>query len=347
MAGHSLPTLIPGSRVEPAQPLNQGPEEERPLDLGEGFDPVARQAIEIGEQALTDLRKNTVARWISAGAAWRALQNVAMNRSGSNTPVGNRYNRVYGILVHAWPQLAKVDKATRSHAIWLFTHQDDVLAWLLTLSQKERDAWTHPSTLRRHYERRHPNLLPEKRAAYKPRPPIKRHQAWNRQSLRDRSREDLDMLIGELGEQLADRDREILEKDALIENLQRENAQLRDDLAWAHRRIRQLEGIVTPPVAATVVRPDGEAAEIVHAVTRASQEVLPPLSFGYPDYHAWARIIASRITKLSAIELQWLLDDNRIHFDAYERAHPGAGRGLEGRINARIAELEAADRLAL
>jgi len=58
-------------------------------DLGEGFDhPGARKAIEIGEQALTDLRENSVERWISAGAAWKALQNFALHRSGSNSPSG-------------------------------------------------------------------------------------------------------------------------------------------------------------------------------------------------------------------------------------------------------------------
>jgi hypothetical protein len=38
-------------------------------DLEEGFAPVAGEVIEIGEQALADLRENTVERWIRAGAA--------------------------------------------------------------------------------------------------------------------------------------------------------------------------------------------------------------------------------------------------------------------------------------
>jgi len=63
--------------------------------------------------------------------------------------------------VYAWPQLAKVDKATRSNAIWLFDNSDNVLAWLATLSQKERDQWTHPEVIRRHYEKRYPKMLPD------------------------------------------------------------------------------------------------------------------------------------------------------------------------------------------
>jgi hypothetical protein len=212
-------------------------EDDPPLDLGEGFDPVARQAIEIGEQALADLRKNTVERWISAGAAWKTLQLIALHRSGSNTPSGKRYNRVYAVLIHAWPQLAKVDKATRSCAIWLFNNSDNVVAWLATLSQKERDQWVYPGTLRRHYEKRHPSLL---------RPPRWRgrnrhHRQWNREPLGKRSREDIELLIGELGKQLVDRDREILELHVVIEEKDREIAQLRNDLAWEQAARRQVE----------------------------------------------------------------------------------------------------------
>jgi hypothetical protein len=39
-------------------------------DLGEGFPDITRRAIEAGERALTNLRENTVQRWIStAGPA--------------------------------------------------------------------------------------------------------------------------------------------------------------------------------------------------------------------------------------------------------------------------------------
>jgi hypothetical protein len=78
-----------------------------------------------------------------------------------------------------------------------------------------------------------------------------------------------------------------------------------------------------------VVRPDGEVAEIVHAVTRASQEIVPQLKYGRPDYAAWAKRILERSDKLSALELHHLLDDNSDHFDEYEHSFPGAGVGLE------------------
>jgi hypothetical protein len=308
-------------------------------DLGEGFDAVAREAIEIGEQALTDLRENSAARWISAGAAWKALQNVALHRSGSNSPSGQRYNRVYAILVYAWPQLAKVDKATRSHAIWLFDNRDNVLAWLATLTQNQRDQWTHPRTLRQHYEKRYPKMLPDK-----PPPPWRdrnrHHRAWKREKLGERSRDDLEALIGELGEQLADRERHIIELEELLTEKDREIARLRNDLACERATRMQLEAAATPAAApVTVVRPDGETAEIVHAVSRQSQEIVPPESYGRPDYGTWALLVAERIEGLSTLELYWLLADNSAHLEAYEAAYPGAGAGLRDRINVRIAEL--------
>jgi hypothetical protein len=103
---------------------------------------------------------------------------------------------------------------------------------------------------------------------------------------------------------------------------------------------RQLEDTKMAP-GATVLRPDGEAAEIVHAIARASHEIAPPESHGYPDYAAWAKLVIARSEKLSAIELHWLLSDNSAHLDAYEKAYPGAGVGLEDRINTRLAKLEA------
>src|SRR5215510_2066656 len=60
---------------------------------------------------------------------------------------------------------------------------------------------------------------------------------------------------------------------------------------------------------------------------RASQEVLPPIRHGQPDWRAWARKLRLLTGQLTIIEVHWLRTDNRPHLDAYERAHPGAGRG--------------------
>jgi hypothetical protein len=209
------------------------------------------------------------------------------------------------------------------------------------LSQKERDQWVYPGTLRRHYEKRHPNLLPAK-----PPPPWRdrnrHHRVWNREKLGERSREDLEALIGKLFEQLDDDQRHILELEEQLTEKNRENARLHEDNAWLQAEIRQLEATAGPPAGpVTVVRPDGKTGEIVHAISRESQAITPPESHGRPDYSSWARLVAARIKALSTPELHWLLADNAPSIDACEAAYPGAGVGLRDRINARIAELEA------
>jgi hypothetical protein len=59
----------------------------------------------------------------------RVFAQIALSRSGANSPAGGRYNRVYATLAYAWPQLAKLDKSVRSHAIWLFENYDLVKAY--------------------------------------------------------------------------------------------------------------------------------------------------------------------------------------------------------------------------
>jgi len=135
-------------------------------------------------------------------------------------------------------------------------------------------------------------------------------------------------------------ERHILELEELLTEKDRENAQLRNDVIWEQTRRMQLEAAAAPAAApVTVVRPDGETAEIVHAVSRQSQEIVPPESDGWPDYSTWALLVAERGEELSSLELYWLLTDNSAHFEAYEAAFPGAGAGLRDHINLRIAEL--------
>ena len=312
------------------------------VDLGEGFPFEARQQIDEGERALTDQHDNNVQRWVYAGAAWFMLQNVAMYRSGSNVHAGQRYNRTYNILVTDWPQLAKIDPATRRNAIWLYEHSKPVLAWLATLPQRDRDRWTHPATLRRHYEKRHPQLFSPKAAATKQRPP-RQSRAREARPLGPRSYEDLEAVIAEQTVLIADREREITEKDALLAEQDRTIRQLQSDLAWERSRARQLESVVTlspDATPATVKRPDGATVEVMHATARASHEIEPPVIDGQPDYPNWAKQVARRTSKLSALELHWLLADNSAHFDTYERLFPGAGTALENRVMTRIHELE-------
>ena len=304
----------------------------------DSLSPIAREVIGRGEDALIAVRTRTLDHWIAAGAAWETLQQAAMHRSSSNHPTGGRYAKAYRLLEHPWPELSRIDKATRSDAIWLFRNEELVKSWLMTLTRKERDQWNHPTTVRRHYERRHPHPLSGKPPTTRKPRPSRHSRGWEPRPLGHRSREDLEAIIVEQESLIAERDREIIELSDQLEEQRRTIEQLRDDLSQERDTRRQLESVVAPATA-TVVRPDGEPAEIVQAITRASQEVLPPIRHGQPDWPAWARKLRLLTGQLTIIELHWLRTDNRPHLDAYERAHPGAGRGLEARITVRIAEL--------
>jgi hypothetical protein len=335
MAGRAVARFARARQIAVSRVRPDKPSEAPPLDLGEGFNPIAREAIDIGERALTDLRTNTVARWISAGAAWLALQNVAKARSGSNTPAGQRYNRVYAILVHAWPQLAKVGKVAKSHAIWLFENSDAVLAWLATLSQKEWDRWLHPQTIRRHYERRHPNLLAGKPSPHRFRE--RQHREWSRVELGERTREDLEAIIQEFGKQLAERDHEIAELQALLADKDREIARLKNELLWEQTARHQAETALTlGRVGIGITTVPGAGVPIIHAIARESREIMP-------DPHrpvVWARKLQRALDRAASIpEIEALLADNEVHLVAYERQYPGAGAGLRRRAARRREEL--------
>jgi hypothetical protein len=112
-------------------------------------------------------------------------------------------------------------------------------------ADNQRDRWTHPTTLRRHYLQRHPNLSPKKPAARKQRPTRRHHKEWNRAPLGERTIEDLRGMVEELGDQLVDRDQEIAELNMTIEEQDQRIAQLEQELAWEKSERRQLEGIVT------------------------------------------------------------------------------------------------------
>jgi hypothetical protein len=60
-------------------------------DFGDGLPAVMHAVIARGEQALRQLREDTVAGWIAAGAAWKTMQTIAMYKSNSNQPAGRRY----------------------------------------------------------------------------------------------------------------------------------------------------------------------------------------------------------------------------------------------------------------
>jgi hypothetical protein len=300
-----------------------GPEGALDPDFDDSLSAVARETIERGETALRELRTHTLDGWVAAGAAWKALQLAAMYRSNSNALAGRRYNVAYAILGHPWPELAKIDRKSRMDAIWLFEQEDEIRFWLASFPQNKRDRWTHPSVIRRNYEKQRP-AAKDKPQSHKPRPPRQsRKPPANPLSRAALTREELERHNEDLERDVYDRDRTIIDQNEQLEAQRRRIAELENDKAWLQAEVRQLKAIVTPPV----------VAEEAHA----TREVVPPKRYGKPHYGGWARLMAQAIAAATTVdELERLRDDNRAHLAAFEAETPGAGRGIEQRISERI-----------
>jgi uncharacterized coiled-coil protein SlyX len=296
-------------------------------DLDDSLSGVARETIQRGEMALRELRTRSLDDWIAAGAAWKALQLAAMYRSNSNAPTGLRYSVAYAILGHPWPELAKIDKSSRKDAMWVFEREDEIRVWLASFPQGRRDRWTHPSVIRRNYEKQRPT--PVKRdKPYKPRPP--RHPQKPEAhpvSRADLTREELEAHIEDLERDVSDRDRTIIDLNEQIEAQRGRIAELESDNAWLRSEIRQYKSIVAPPVASATD-------------ARESREIVPLVRFDKPHYPGWARLMAQAIANAETVaEIEELRDDNREHITAFEAETPGAGKGIEERLNERLLQL--------
>lgn len=102
---------------------------------------------------------------ISKGNHWRDWTYVAegfatgrrraMHAAGSDNPVGRGYNTAFAKWMDQHPWARKIDKATRNHLLWVADHLTQIEAWRDTLATNQREAWNHPTTMRRAYERSH------------------------------------------------------------------------------------------------------------------------------------------------------------------------------------------------
>jgi len=140
------------------------PEEQNELQLADGL----LERIKKGE---------TLENWSKIGRAYNLLQALAMKSCGSNAPVGKGYNHAWAHLARQLPHLKGLDKATRSHAMWLARDWEIVKAWHQSLRVPEQLRINHPTTARRRYDAAHKAPAPEKSGP--PRVSAKEHQAIN------------------------------------------------------------------------------------------------------------------------------------------------------------------------
>jgi|SRR5580658_1241650 hypothetical protein len=91
--------------------------------------------------------------WLAIGRLMAIGRNKAMLRSGTNEPVGARYNKAFAEWLDARQWLRVIDKATRSHAMWCVDHVEELERLRQNMGATKRDNANHPTTMRRHWER--------------------------------------------------------------------------------------------------------------------------------------------------------------------------------------------------
>jgi hypothetical protein len=113
-----------------------------------------RDQIERGVPAIMRInRHETFADWLEVGMALAAMQKAAQDFSGGNATTGKGYNLAYKVIAERVPDLAAIDKATRSHAIWMASNREAIAAWHGRLPTNIRQQVNHPTTIRRRYDR--------------------------------------------------------------------------------------------------------------------------------------------------------------------------------------------------
>src|SRR5215831_4068054 len=117
-----------------------------------------RDRIEAGEAAMLEIDKSqTFFDWIRVGEALDDLQAAALSLAGQiNKPTGRGYNTAYEELSKHCPHLAKLDKGTRSRAIWLARNRAAIEAWRSEQPDNKRRQINHPDTIWRQFRRAHP-----------------------------------------------------------------------------------------------------------------------------------------------------------------------------------------------
>jgi hypothetical protein len=91
--------------------------------------------------------------WTYVAEGFDVGRNRAMREAHTNQPLGRGYNEAFSRWMATRPWARSIDKATRNHLFWVADHLTLIEAWRETLPANQRDAWNHPTTVKRAYER--------------------------------------------------------------------------------------------------------------------------------------------------------------------------------------------------
>lgn len=117
--------------------------------------------LELGNEAYRVLKRGeTIERWYQVGVGCQQLQQAAMDYARTNSTSNRAYRDAWASLAEHVPDLRDIDKAARSHAIWMTENWEAVSRWLATQPVNVRLALNHPRSVHRKFD-----------AAHKPPPP--------------------------------------------------------------------------------------------------------------------------------------------------------------------------------
>jgi hypothetical protein len=95
------------------------------------------------------------ADWVIIGKGLARVQSKAMAIARSNHPTGKAYNAAHAEIMEDYPNLQTLAKDTRSHALWLHNHREEVHTWLKQRSLSEMELLTHPKTIHQRFDQHH------------------------------------------------------------------------------------------------------------------------------------------------------------------------------------------------
>ena len=115
-----------------------------------------RDRIEKGVVAIRRINSHeNFENWLAVGQACADMQTAAMRLAYANQPKGRAYNDAFKMIAEQVPDLANLDKTTRSHAIWIAdqSRRDAIVEWHARLPANIRLQVNHPTTVWRRYNR--------------------------------------------------------------------------------------------------------------------------------------------------------------------------------------------------
>jgi hypothetical protein len=118
------------------------------LSAWDALHPDALQILRSAEEALRRIdRHETFHGWLEIARGVATQREAAMTIAGTDDVNAYAYRVAWREGMTRYPELAKLNKTERSHAVWLWDNHDGLEAWHRALKPNQARAFNHPSTI--------------------------------------------------------------------------------------------------------------------------------------------------------------------------------------------------------